>query len=348
MARTREIKSETDAAAQPEPLVVSRHFAAPRELVFKAWSSAEHIKRWFSPEGCSVPEAEVEFRAGGVFAVRMHLPTGEDHWARGAFDEVMPPDRLAFTAGVSFGGKERFTVHTVVTFEDDGIGTRMTVTQAYDIHDPAFLSAVDGSAEGWRTTLDKLEREVARIAAAEPRSVVHAIFSLERVYDASPALVFRALSDPAAKARWFEGGGGWAVIERTMDVRPGRPRTCQGAMAERPRHDVRRRLLRRRGRPAARLLLRVAPRRAQDFGLARHHRARAGGRRHAAQDHRAGRVPRRLRRCGFPRARNRPAARSPGRVAGRLTRNDSQRAGTFTGSEKFSVHGGEKCALRSS
>ncbi|MBV9968537.1 MAG: SRPBCC family protein [Xanthobacteraceae bacterium] len=56
---------------------------------------------------------------------------------------------------------------------------------------------------------------------AEPRSVVHAIFSLERLYDASPALVFRALSDPAAKARWFEGGGGWTVIERTMDVRPG-------------------------------------------------------------------------------------------------------------------------------
>ena len=50
MARTSEIKSEI-ASVQPEPLVISRHFAAPRDLVFKAWSSAEHIKRWFSPEG---------------------------------------------------------------------------------------------------------------------------------------------------------------------------------------------------------------------------------------------------------------------------------------------------------
>jgi uncharacterized protein YndB with AHSA1/START domain len=104
----------------------------------------------------------------------------------------------------------------------------MTVRQAYDIHDPAFLSVVGGSAEGWRTTLNKLEREVARIAETEPRSVVHAIFSLERVYDASPALVFRALSDPAAKARWFEGGGGWAVIERVMDVRPGGRERAKG------------------------------------------------------------------------------------------------------------------------
>jgi uncharacterized protein YndB with AHSA1/START domain len=227
MARTSEMKSEI-ASVKPEPLVISRHFAVSRDVVFKAWSSAEHIKRWFSPEGCSVPEAEVDFRAGGVLAVRMRLDTGEDHWIRGAFDEILPPDRLVFTAGVTSGGAKRFTVHTTVTFEDDGMGTRMTVRQAYDIHDPAFLSAVGGSAEGWRTTLNKLEREVARIADTEPRSVVHAIFSLERVYDASPALVFRALSDPAAKARWFEAGGGWAVIERVMDVRPGGRERAKG------------------------------------------------------------------------------------------------------------------------
>jgi uncharacterized protein YndB with AHSA1/START domain len=227
MARSSEIESEI-AAVQPEPLVISRHFAAPRDLVFKAWSSAEHIKRWFSPEGCSVPEAEIDFRTGGVFTVCMRLPSGEDHWTKGAFDEVCAPDRLAFTAAAIFGGEKRFTVHTTVTFEDDGTGTRMTVRQAYDVHDPAFLFAVDGAAEGWRTTLDKLEREVARIEAAEPRSVVHAIFSLERIYDASPALVFRALSDRAAKARWFEAGGGWTPIERTMDVRPGGRERAKG------------------------------------------------------------------------------------------------------------------------
>jgi uncharacterized protein YndB with AHSA1/START domain len=227
MARSSEIESEI-ASVQPEPLVISRHFAAPRDLVFKAWSSAEHIKRWFSPEGCSVPEAEIDFRTGGVFTVCMRLPSGEDHWTKGAFDEVCAPDRLAFTAAAIFGGEKRFTVHTTVTFEDDGTGTRMTVRQAYDVHDPAFLFAVDGAAEGWRTTLDKLEREVARIEAAEPRSVVHAIFSLERIYDASPALVFRALSDRAAKARWFEAGGGWTPIERTMDVRPGGRERAKG------------------------------------------------------------------------------------------------------------------------
>jgi uncharacterized protein YndB with AHSA1/START domain len=224
MARTNDVKT----GLKPKPLVISRSFAAPRDLVFKAWSSAEHMKRWFSPAGYTVPEAEIDFRPGGICAICMRSPEGQEFWSRGTYIEVSPPDRLVFTSGVVVGDARKFTAHTTVTFEDEGTGTRMTVRQDYDIHDEAFLFAVEGAPEGWRTTLDKLEQEVARIVASQSRSVVHAIFSLERIYDASPAQVFRALSDKAAKARWFEGGGGWAVIEREMDVRPGGRERAKG------------------------------------------------------------------------------------------------------------------------
>jgi len=160
MARTDDI----NAGAEPRSLVVSRIFPTPRHIVFKAWSSAEHIKRWFSPAGCTVPEAEIDFRPGGVFIVCMRLPEGKDYWSRGTYIEISPPDRLVFTSGVTVGDSKKFTVHTNVTFEDEGTGTRMTVRQVFDIHDEAFLRAVEGSHEGWRTTLDKLEQEVARIA----------------------------------------------------------------------------------------------------------------------------------------------------------------------------------------
>jgi uncharacterized protein YndB with AHSA1/START domain len=53
------------------------------------------------------------------------------------------------------------------------------------------------------------------------RSVVHATFCIERTYPASPAQVFKALTDPAAKAKWFTGGNGYTLIAREMDVRPG-------------------------------------------------------------------------------------------------------------------------------
>ena len=210
-----------EQATKIKPLVISRVFAAPRARVFKAWSTADHMKRWFSPDGYTVPEAEIDFRPGGVCAVCMRSPDGQDFWSRGTYIEISPPDRLVLTTSIADGGVPKFTAHTTVVFEDEGAGTRMTVTQAYELHDEAFRGAIDGAPEGWRTTLDKLEREVARIQSAPSRSVVHGMFTIERTYDARPAAVFYALTDRAAKARWFEAGGGWELLEREMDVRPG-------------------------------------------------------------------------------------------------------------------------------
>ena len=61
--------NKTGAAFKPAPLRVSRLFSAPRETVFKAWTFADAIKRWFCPDGYSVPEARVEMRVGGAFEV---------------------------------------------------------------------------------------------------------------------------------------------------------------------------------------------------------------------------------------------------------------------------------------
>jgi uncharacterized protein YndB with AHSA1/START domain len=53
------------------------------------------------------------------------------------------------------------------------------------------------------------------------RSVTHATFAIERSYDASPERVFRAWSDPDAKARWFVGPAEWERTEYAMDFRVG-------------------------------------------------------------------------------------------------------------------------------
>lgn len=224
-------RHETNAGLRSEPLVISRRFPAARDLVFRAWSSAEHMKRWFSPESYTVPEAEIDCRPGGVFAICMRSADGQVSWCRGTYVEVVPSERLKFSAVVIVDGVPRFTAHTTVTFADDEAGTRMTVHQAYDIHDEAFITAVKGAPVGWRTTLDKLAQEVARMQNAHKRSVAHSAFSLERTYGAPPAAVFHAFSDKAAKARWFEGGESYQVLEREMDVRPGGRERLKGRWA---------------------------------------------------------------------------------------------------------------------
>ena len=216
---------EIKPAVQPAPVRVSRVFSAPRETVFKAWSSADHIKRWFCPAGYSIPKAKVEMRVGGPFEVCMRSPEGVDHWTRGTFTEVMAPDRLAIDLHVvdPCGGGPLFTAYTEVSFIDTGRdGTLMEVVQSYSLAGAAQAEQmVKGAPEGWRQTLDKLEAEVQRMQGGVVRSVVHGAFHIERAYEATAEQVYKALSEEAAKSRWFVGPAGWRLIERVMDFRVG-------------------------------------------------------------------------------------------------------------------------------
>jgi uncharacterized protein YndB with AHSA1/START domain len=201
--------------------------------VFKAWTSAEHVKRWFAPETYAIPEARVEMRVGGVFELSMRSPTGETHWIRGAFVEVKPHDRLAIDMIVEDdAGKKLFRAFTEVDFADALGGTRVDIVQTYTLIDPTKAWMTAGAPEGWRTTLDNLEREVVRMqggADVTTRSVIHATFRLERAYDAPVTRVWKALTDPAAKEKWFGGSPGqWQLIERQMDVRVGGSERLKG------------------------------------------------------------------------------------------------------------------------
>src|SRR5215475_455300 len=51
-------------------LIDDREFAVPRELVFEAWTVAEHFARWFAPHGVEVPLCEIDARPGGE--IRFH------------------------------------------------------------------------------------------------------------------------------------------------------------------------------------------------------------------------------------------------------------------------------------
>jgi uncharacterized protein YndB with AHSA1/START domain len=224
--------TERETMVQPAPLRISRVFPAPRELVFKAWSSAGHVKRWFCPEGYTIPEANVHMHRGGSFQVLMRSPEGVEHWTRGTFVEVLAPERLVLDLYASDAtGRRLFRAYTEVDFKEEKGGTRMEVTQTYTFEEPAEAKPmVKGAPEGWRQTLDKLEAEVARMkAGAGERSIVHGAFTIERTYDAPLARVFKALSDIDAKSKWFSGTEGqWTLVERKMDFRVGGREVLKG------------------------------------------------------------------------------------------------------------------------
>jgi uncharacterized protein YndB with AHSA1/START domain len=78
-------------------LVMHRTFDAPRILVWKAWTEANHLMRWMCPAEFMVLFAENDLRIGGKWRSGMRSPEGEDFIHCGEYLEIEKPSRLVFT-----------------------------------------------------------------------------------------------------------------------------------------------------------------------------------------------------------------------------------------------------------
>ena len=205
------------------------------ERAFAALTDASELPRWWgSTHAFRVTGGDVDLRVGGAFEVCMCSPSGDRHWSRGRFVEVIPGSRLVIDMEAEdAAGRPLFKAYTEVDFTHALGGTRLDVVQTYTLYDPAMAAPmVGGAREGWRTTLEKLEALVIAWTGAGqigPRSVVHGMFQLERTYDAPVSRVWLALTDEAAKSKWFGGTPGrWQLIQREMDIRAGGREVLKG------------------------------------------------------------------------------------------------------------------------
>jgi uncharacterized protein YndB with AHSA1/START domain len=160
-------------------LVMERTLAAPRALVWEAWTNIEHLKRWFAPKPYEISELELELRPGGIFRLRMVGPDGFDtgHGNAGCVLEVIEGERLAWTSALGpeyrpaeMGeGCESFPMTAIITLADAGDGRTLYRAVAMhrneadrDMHDKM------GFQDGWGTCaaqLEALAREMAGKAA---------------------------------------------------------------------------------------------------------------------------------------------------------------------------------------
>ncbi len=143
-------------------LTIKRIFAAPRELVFKAWTDPRLITQWWSPEYFTTPIAEVDGRQGGKLYIVMHGPKGTefdvDMPVKGVFTEYDPPRRLVFTNQAIFDeqGNPQLDTICTVTFNELGTKTELILHLSLERSNPAADAAWAGAEIGWNQSLDKL------------------------------------------------------------------------------------------------------------------------------------------------------------------------------------------------
>ena len=160
-----------------EPMVITRVFDAPLELVWKAWTDPKYVMQWWGPKGFTAPFCEIDFRVGGKFLLSMRTPDGWEGWNGGEYYEIVPYEKIVSSMyfSDSKGNKiepEQLGIeleaiddaHNVILFEDIGNGqTKLTF-----IGNETMQNAIkSGQLEGWAEQLDKLAAVVAGLTQAK-------------------------------------------------------------------------------------------------------------------------------------------------------------------------------------
>jgi uncharacterized protein YndB with AHSA1/START domain len=148
------------AKPQPRPeheLSISRVLDAPRNLVFKVWSTPEHLVRWWGPKNFTTPAVRTDFRRCGQWSSTIRSPEGVDYPAHGVYAEINPPERLVFSFSWDEDGERGNDTLITVTLKEAGDGTRLTFHQAFF----DTVETRDSHEEGWGECMDRLVDYIA-------------------------------------------------------------------------------------------------------------------------------------------------------------------------------------------
>ena len=142
-------------------ILITREFAAPRHLVYRAWTTPELIKRWWSANRGEVTVAEVDLRVGGRWRFVM--------WAHGKFEvafhgeyrELVENERIVCTE-VYEGMPEGEAVDTI-TFTEVAGRTTLTLLVQHSCKEHRDAHVASGMEAGLQDALDLLERVAASL-----------------------------------------------------------------------------------------------------------------------------------------------------------------------------------------
>jgi uncharacterized protein YndB with AHSA1/START domain len=199
-------------------IIITRSLAAPRELVFDAFTQPEHLIHWWGPRGFTITTQHPEVRPGGVWQFVMHGPDGTNYDNKIVYREIARPSRIVYSHS---GGDENEPGQfvTTITFESDGVRTQLTMRAVFKNRDERdFVIKNHNAIEGGKQTIDRLAEHLQGITTAGQPPEREIVSS--RVFNTSPETLFTAFSDPVKLAEWW-GPKGFTNTVQEMDFSVG-------------------------------------------------------------------------------------------------------------------------------
>ena len=171
MATRSNVAIQTDE----RPLVITRAFNAPRELVWKAFTEKERLEQWWGRPGVTTRVKTLDVRPGGVFLYSQTLLDNSVMWGKWVYREIVPPQRLVSVVSfceesgkiirAPFASDWPLEMLAVATFtEHQGkttISVEATAHGATDAERSTFESGRGNMEQGFNATYDRLDEYLA-------------------------------------------------------------------------------------------------------------------------------------------------------------------------------------------
>lgn len=162
-------KAEVTLPSDSQVKVV-RSFKAPRELVYKAYTTPALLKRWLvGYPGWTMPVCEMDVRVGGKYRWRWRSDEdGKEFGFHGEYREVSPPARIVnteyFDPGDVGGDMGEGALITTEFTERDGITTVVTLMN-FGTKESRDAALATGMTDGMETSYQLLDGVVSDLAA---------------------------------------------------------------------------------------------------------------------------------------------------------------------------------------
>jgi uncharacterized protein YndB with AHSA1/START domain len=137
-------------------ILITREFNAPKHLVYKAYTTPELIKRWWSGQRGTVTSAEVDLQVGGTWRYVMTANEGFEVAFHGEFRDVVPNERIVSTE--VFEGMPDAQALTTATFTETDGRTTLTLLVDHANQDDRDAHVNSGMEVGMQEGMDLLEQ----------------------------------------------------------------------------------------------------------------------------------------------------------------------------------------------
>jgi uncharacterized protein YndB with AHSA1/START domain len=153
--------------------IIERTFDAPPEVVFRVWTDPRCVALWWGCSGCTNPICELDVRPGGAWRIDVRTTEGVTYPNRGVYIEVVPNERIVYSdipipESPAWDGLPPGICINTVTFEPDGIGTRVTLHARLSSQEDLDRMLRQGVRQGIGQSFDRVAAVLLQIQSRTP------------------------------------------------------------------------------------------------------------------------------------------------------------------------------------